>query len=220
MHCPFCQHEDTRVIDSRLAEDGATVRRRRECPGCGERFNTFETAEIKLPAIVKSDGHDGARRSASCRANGSGVRAFAAIRRGHRRRAARITVGRGFDADLLREVVAALGAHLVDTPPDEGQALLFEAFVAARRDPNLAAMLRRRIEDQDARLAKLVEEGKADGTIDPRLATDAVVLFSHAVGLGFLLYGIVERELPSQRDWHEVISRVVAAAAPEVESEG
>ncbi|HSX60412.1 MAG TPA: transcriptional regulator NrdR [Tahibacter sp.] len=56
MHCPFCQHEDTRVIDSRLAEDGATVRRRRECPDCGERFNTFETAEIKLPSIVKSDG--------------------------------------------------------------------------------------------------------------------------------------------------------------------
>lgn len=56
MHCPFCQHEDTRVIDSRLTEDGATVRRRRECPSCGERFNTFETAEIKLPAIVKSDG--------------------------------------------------------------------------------------------------------------------------------------------------------------------
>ena len=54
MHCPFCQHEDTRVIDSRLADDGATVRRRRECPQCGERFNTFETAELKLPAIVKS----------------------------------------------------------------------------------------------------------------------------------------------------------------------
>ena len=55
MHCPFCQHEDTRVIDSRLTDDGATVRRRRECPACGERFNTFETAELKLPAIVKSD---------------------------------------------------------------------------------------------------------------------------------------------------------------------
>jgi transcriptional repressor NrdR len=54
MHCPFCQHEDTRVIDSRLAEDGATVRRRRECPKCAERFNTFETAELKLPTIVKS----------------------------------------------------------------------------------------------------------------------------------------------------------------------
>jgi transcriptional repressor NrdR len=56
MHCPFCQHEDTRVVDSRLAEDGAAVRRRRECPACGERFSTFETAEIKLPSIVKSDG--------------------------------------------------------------------------------------------------------------------------------------------------------------------
>jgi transcriptional repressor NrdR len=56
MHCPFCQHENTRVIDSRLADEGSTIRRRRECEGCGERFSTFETAEIKLPSIVKSDG--------------------------------------------------------------------------------------------------------------------------------------------------------------------
>ncbi|MCB0325693.1 MAG: transcriptional repressor NrdR [Bdellovibrionales bacterium] len=56
MHCPFCQHDDTRVIDSRLSEDGSTVRRRRECPACSARFNTFETAELKLPHIVKSDG--------------------------------------------------------------------------------------------------------------------------------------------------------------------
>jgi transcriptional repressor NrdR len=56
MHCPFCQHEDTRVIDSRESDDGATIRRRRECAKCGERFNTFETAEIKLPSVVKGDG--------------------------------------------------------------------------------------------------------------------------------------------------------------------
>jgi transcriptional repressor NrdR len=56
MHCPFCQHEDTRVIDSRMSDDGATIRRRRECERCGERFNTFETAEIKLPAVIKNDG--------------------------------------------------------------------------------------------------------------------------------------------------------------------
>ena len=56
MHCPFCQHDDTRVIDSRVSEDGSTIRRRRECEQCGERFNTFETAEIKLPAVAKSDG--------------------------------------------------------------------------------------------------------------------------------------------------------------------
>jgi transcriptional repressor NrdR len=56
MHCPFCQHEDTRVIDSRVTEDGSTIRRRRECEQCQERFNTFETAELKLPSLVKSDG--------------------------------------------------------------------------------------------------------------------------------------------------------------------
>jgi transcriptional repressor NrdR len=56
VHCPFCQHDDTRVIDSRETDDGTSIRRRRQCEHCGERFNTFETAEIKLPAIVKSDG--------------------------------------------------------------------------------------------------------------------------------------------------------------------
>ena len=56
MHCPFCQHTDTRVIDSRVSEDGATIRRRRECEACGERFSTLETIELKLPVIIKSDG--------------------------------------------------------------------------------------------------------------------------------------------------------------------
>src|SRR3546814_8583483 len=56
MHCPFCQHDDTRVIDSRVSEDGASIRRRRECPQCGERFSTVEVSELKLPSLVKSDG--------------------------------------------------------------------------------------------------------------------------------------------------------------------
>lgn len=56
MHCPFCQHTDTRVIDSRVSDDGATIRRRRVCEACGERFSTMETIELKLPAIIKSDG--------------------------------------------------------------------------------------------------------------------------------------------------------------------
>ncbi len=56
MHCPFCQHVDTRVIDSRVSDDGATIRRRRECEACGERFSTLETVEIKMPAIIKGDG--------------------------------------------------------------------------------------------------------------------------------------------------------------------
>jgi transcriptional repressor NrdR len=56
MHCPFCSHEETKVIDSRLAGEGVQVRRRRECMDCGERFTTFETAELVMPRIVKSDG--------------------------------------------------------------------------------------------------------------------------------------------------------------------
>lgn len=56
MHCPFCGADDTKVIDSRLVAEGDSVRRRRECQTCGERFTTFETAELVMPRIVKSDG--------------------------------------------------------------------------------------------------------------------------------------------------------------------
>ena len=55
MHCPFCEHEETKVTDSRLAAEGAQIRRRRECLACGERFTTFESAELVMPLIVKSD---------------------------------------------------------------------------------------------------------------------------------------------------------------------
>jgi transcriptional repressor NrdR len=56
MRCPFCQHPDTRVIDSRLAGEGDQVRRRRECADCGERFTTYETAELSLPRVIKRSG--------------------------------------------------------------------------------------------------------------------------------------------------------------------
>lgn len=56
MHCPFCSASDTRVIDSRLANDGDQVRRRRECASCNERFTTYESAELNMPRIVKQDG--------------------------------------------------------------------------------------------------------------------------------------------------------------------
>ena len=56
MRCPFCENDDTRVIDSRLTEDRDAVRRRRSCEACGERFSTMEEANLKLPYIVKSNG--------------------------------------------------------------------------------------------------------------------------------------------------------------------
>lgn len=56
MHCPFCGHDETKVIDSRLAGEGRQVRRRRECLHCSERFTTFETPELVAPRLVKRDG--------------------------------------------------------------------------------------------------------------------------------------------------------------------
>jgi transcriptional repressor NrdR len=56
MYCPFCNASDTKVIDSRLIREGNQTRRRRECPGCKERFTTYESAELSLPRIIKRDG--------------------------------------------------------------------------------------------------------------------------------------------------------------------
>ena len=56
MRCPFCSHENTRVVDSRLTRDGLQIRRRRQCEDCGSRFNTYEAPEIKPPRIIKADG--------------------------------------------------------------------------------------------------------------------------------------------------------------------
>jgi transcriptional repressor NrdR len=55
MRCPFCSAEETKVIDSRLVAEGDSVRRRRECQNCSERFTTYETAELLLPKVVKQN---------------------------------------------------------------------------------------------------------------------------------------------------------------------
>ncbi len=56
MFCPFCRHAETKVIDSRLVAEGNQVRRRRECASCGERYTTFEAAELTMPRVIKSNG--------------------------------------------------------------------------------------------------------------------------------------------------------------------
>lgn len=55
MHCPFCNADDTKVIDSRLVGEGYQVRRRRQCTECNERFTTFEVAELIMPSVIKSN---------------------------------------------------------------------------------------------------------------------------------------------------------------------
>jgi transcriptional repressor NrdR len=55
MRCPFCDHPETKVVDSRLAGEGSQIRRRRECVECNERFTTFESAELVMPHLIKND---------------------------------------------------------------------------------------------------------------------------------------------------------------------
>jgi transcriptional repressor NrdR len=55
MRCPFCQSDDTKVLDTRLLDDVSQVRRRRECLSCGERHSTRETVDLNLPRLIKSD---------------------------------------------------------------------------------------------------------------------------------------------------------------------
>ena len=57
MKCPFCKTADTAVIDSRLSDDGDSVRRRRECQSCAKRFTTYERVEMSMPLVVKSNGY-------------------------------------------------------------------------------------------------------------------------------------------------------------------
>src|SRR5262249_18819189 len=56
MKCPCCNSPDTQVIDSRVSDDGDSIRRRRKCAACNKRFTTYETIELRMPQVVKQDG--------------------------------------------------------------------------------------------------------------------------------------------------------------------
>jgi transcriptional repressor NrdR len=56
MKCPYCSHSETQVVETRIAEDGGSVRRRRQCSSCDKRFTTYERPDVAFPAIVKKDG--------------------------------------------------------------------------------------------------------------------------------------------------------------------
>jgi transcriptional repressor NrdR len=56
MRCPFCSHADTQVVETRMAEDGGFIRRRRQCAHCEKRFTTYERPDVTFPAVVKKDG--------------------------------------------------------------------------------------------------------------------------------------------------------------------
>jgi AcrR family transcriptional regulator len=112
----------------------------------------------------------------------------------------------------VTSILTTVGSHLVTEEFDSGQALLLEAFVAGRRDPEVAAMLRRAIDEQ-ALLTAFVEEAKSTGAIDPALDTLSIVRFCHAVALGFLLFGAIDLDRPDPGPWETLIAQLVDAVA-------
>ncbi|HEV7759012.1 MAG TPA: helix-turn-helix domain-containing protein [Acidimicrobiales bacterium] len=109
------------------------------------------------------------------------------------------------------DILHTVGAHLVTDEFDSGQALLLEAFVAARREPELATMLREVITEQGSELGLLIEEAKRTGALDPELDSFSVVRFCHALGLGFLLFGALGLDRPDAAPWEALIARLIAA---------
>jgi AcrR family transcriptional regulator len=121
----------------------------------------------------------------------------------------------GFAGDGTAHVLTTVGSHLVTEEFDNGQALLLEAFVAARRDPEVASMLRKAVEARASEMTELIEAGKATGAVDPALDTTAIVRFCHAVGLGFLLFGAIDLPRPAAEPWEALIDLLVhAVGAP------
>jgi AcrR family transcriptional regulator len=117
------------------------------------------------------------------------------------------------DGADVTDILASLGSELVVRSPS-ADALIAEAMVIARRDPEFHAMLTRRIAEQETRLASLIDNGKATGLLDPALPTEAIVALCHAISLGFAMFGSIDRDLPSADGWNAVIQRLIAAARP------
>ena len=120
-------------------------------------------------------------------------------------------------AGRVTDILTTVGSHLVTEPFDDGQALLLEAFVAARRDPEVAELMRELVQHRSETFATLVEDAKASGLVVPELDTEAVVRFCHAVGFGFLLFGAIDLDQPAAGPWEQLIAQLVRALGDPVE---
>ena len=104
-------------------------------------------------------------------------------------------------------------ALLDDQSP--ASALLLEAFMAARREEDIAERLRPRLADERSRLATLVDSDKESGVIDQDLDTTAVVTFCQSVSLGMRMLSVMNVEMPDPHQWQQVISVLLASLSPE-----
>lgn len=111
----------------------------------------------------------------------------------------------------VTDILTTVGAHLVSHQRTTEQALLLEAFVASRRDPEVKRLVAEIVEDRADRLGELVASAKATGLVAGDLDTLSVIRFCHAVGLGFLLMETIDLALPDAGPWEDLIARMVAA---------
>jgi AcrR family transcriptional regulator len=111
----------------------------------------------------------------------------------------------------VTDILTTVGSHLVTDELGPNSALLLEAFMASRRDPEMARRVRESLDLRGDKLAELVTEAQSTGAIDPSLDKEAVVRFCHALGFGFLLFRAVELDLPDPEPWQQLISHLVDA---------
>jgi len=112
------------------------------------------------------------------------------------------------------DLLASLGSDLVAARDPAADHLLMEALALARRDTDFGAMLSRIFDQQEARLAEVINEGKSAGTIAADLDTEALVSLCHSISLGFVMFGAIDRPLPMEGEWNLVVQRMVTAALP------
>lgn len=112
------------------------------------------------------------------------------------------------------DILATIGMSLLD---DEGpaNALLLEAFIAARREEDIADRLRPRLADERSRLAKLVDAEKTDGTLSAELDTEAMVTFCQSVGLGMRMLGVIGAQMPDPDAWQKLIGLLLTSLTPD-----
>ena len=109
----------------------------------------------------------------------------------------------------VTDILTTVGSHLVTDELGPNSALLLEAFMAARRDPEMRRRVRESLDLRGDKLAELVTEAQATGAIDPSLDKEALVRFCHALGFGFLLFRAVELDLPAPEPWERLIAFLV-----------
>lgn len=118
----------------------------------------------------------------------------------------------GPDASAV-DVLESLGAHLLERDP-ASDALLLEAMVTARRDPDFRELFNARVHDEEGHLANLIDNGKEAGIVDPALSTTAIVTLCQAISFGFVVLGAIEKSTVPADEWNTVVHRLISAALP------